>query len=72
MSVHDYGQPTPPEGVEKIDTEQLRKDYEVLAFSAPFVIVRRKADGVRGMMEFTHSPRWYFDFRETEVRNATR
>jgi hypothetical protein len=47
-----------------IDTETLRRDYEVLGFLAPFVLLRRKADGKRGQMEFTHQPRVYFDWRE--------
>ena len=29
---------------------------------APFVAVRRKSDGAKGSMEFTHSPRFYFNF----------
>ena len=42
------------------DTEALRRDFEVLGFAAPFVMVRRRADGVRGSLEFTHAPRVYF------------
>jgi len=44
------------------DTEQLRAEFEVLGFMAPFVSVCRKADGVKGCLEFTHSPRVYFNF----------
>jgi hypothetical protein len=44
------------------DTEAFKRDFEAIGFAAPFVIVRRKADGVKGSMEFTHSPRWYFNF----------
>jgi len=44
------------------DTDQLRAEYEVLGFSAPFVVVRRRSDGVRGSLEFTHSPRVYFNW----------
>jgi hypothetical protein len=43
-------------------TDELRRDFEVLSFLAPFVYVRRKADGAKGTMEFTHSPRFYFNF----------
>jgi hypothetical protein len=46
------------------DTDQLREEFEVIGFMAPFVVVRRKADGVRGSMEFTHNPRFYFNFVE--------
>ena len=42
------------------DTEALQRDFEVQAFAAPYVIVRRKADGARGTLMFTHRPRWYF------------
>jgi hypothetical protein len=43
-------------------TDQLREEFEVIGFMAPFVVVRRKSDGVKGSMEFTHSPRFYFNF----------
>ena len=42
------------------DTEQLTADFEVLGFLAPYVIVRRL--GQKGSLEFTHSPRYYFNF----------
>ena len=45
------------------DTLQLRDDFEVLGFAAPFVVVRRRADGVRGSLMFQHQPRFYFCFR---------
>lgn len=44
------------------NTEELARDFTVHSFSAPFVIVTRKADGVRGTMEFVHMPRFYFGF----------
>ncbi len=31
---------------------------------APFVIVRRRADGVKGSLEFQHNPRFYFNWVE--------
>jgi hypothetical protein len=46
------------------DTEALRTDFEVIGFLAPFVAVRRKSDGRKGSMQFTHSPRVYFNFVE--------
>jgi hypothetical protein len=46
------------------DTEALREAFEVLAFMAPFVVVRRRSDGVKGTLEFTHSPRVYFNWQE--------
>jgi hypothetical protein len=44
-------------------TEELRNDFEVVGFLAPLVVVRRKADGMRGSLEFRHSPRLYFSFQ---------
>ena len=45
------------------DTRELRNDFSVLGFAAPFVIVSRKSDGVRGSFEFQHNPRFYFNFQ---------
>ena len=44
------------------DTAQLCSEFEVLGFQAPFVVVERKSDGAAGSLEFTHSPRVYFNF----------
>jgi len=44
------------------DTAQMQADFEVIGFAAPFVDVRRRADGIKGTLEFVHSPRFYFDF----------
>jgi hypothetical protein len=44
------------------DMQQLRQDFEVIGFLAPLVVVRRKADGVKGSLEFQHMPRFYFNF----------
>lgn len=56
----------PQADLEKADrrwtTDELREDFDVIGFAAPFVVVRRKSDGVKGSMEFTHSPRFYFNF----------
>jgi hypothetical protein len=46
------------------NTKELTQDFEVEGFGAPMVVVRRKADGVRGSLMFQHSPRFYFDFME--------
>jgi hypothetical protein len=43
-------------------TAELQADFEVLGFAAPFVVVRRRSDGRKGSLEFTHSPRTYFGF----------
>lgn len=44
------------------DTDELRQEFDVLGFMAPFVVVQRKSDGMRGSLKFQHSPRFYFDF----------
>jgi hypothetical protein len=44
------------------ETQQLAEDFEVIGFMAPLVVVRRKGDGVKGSLEFQHSPRMYFNF----------
>lgn len=48
------------------DTEQLRQDFEVIGFLAPFVVVRRRVDGVKGSLEFQGSPRFYFNWQADE------
>ena len=44
------------------DTGLLQDDFEVVGFMAPLVVVRRRADGVKGSMMFQGSPRFYFGF----------
>ena len=39
---------------------ELQRDFEVIGFAAPFVVVRRRSDGQRGSLEFVHQPRTYF------------
>lgn len=46
------------------DTEELRTQFEVLGFMAPFVVVRRRSDNRKGSLEFQHHPRFYFSFTE--------
>ena len=44
------------------DTAELAHDFIVTGFLAPFVVVRRKSDGMKGSLEFQHNPRFYFGF----------
>jgi chromosome partitioning protein len=44
------------------DTDELRAEFDVIGFMAPFVGVRRKSDGRKGSLEFQHHPRFYFSF----------
>jgi hypothetical protein len=43
-------------------TDELRNDFEVIGFLAPFVMVRRKSDRQEGTLEFQHWPRLYFNW----------
>lgn len=45
------------------DTSELQQDFAVLGFMAPYVIVSRNSDGVKGSLMFQHSPRFYFRFK---------
>jgi hypothetical protein len=45
------------------DTGQLGEQFEVVGFMAPLVVVRRRADGVKGSLEVQHSPRFYFNWQ---------
>lgn len=44
------------------DTNELARDFEVLGFLAPFVVVRRREDGALGSLEFQHHPRYYYAY----------
>lgn len=49
------------------DSEELRREFVVESFFAPYVLVKRKlADGqvVSGSLSFQHEPRFYFDWKE--------
>ena len=48
------------------DTDELARDFEVQGFAAPFVVVIRKVDGVKGSLQFQHSPRFYYAFQPAE------
>ena len=47
-----------------LDTRGLAQLYIVVGFTAPFVVVRRKSDGVLGSLLFQNQPRLYFGFKE--------
>lgn len=46
------------------DTSELIKTFEPLGFMAPVIVVRRRTDGVKGSLQFRHSPRLYYNFLE--------
>ena len=46
------------------DPAEMAAAFAVMGFMAPFVAVRRKADGKVGSLEFQHDPRFYFNWQE--------
>jgi hypothetical protein len=46
------------------DTRELQEEFEVMAFMAPFCVVKHRTEGLDGVVQFQHSPRYYFSFRE--------
>jgi hypothetical protein len=65
MTIHDYSTgELPAEEEPHWNTEALRRDFEVLGFCAPFVVVRRRSDGKKGSLQFNHNPRIYFGWQE--------
>ena len=46
------------------DTDEMQRDFAVTGFAAPYIVVRRKADNVKGSLEFQHRPRLYFNFKK--------
>jgi len=72
IKIHDYSRG--PGGLSKeelyekyqdvYDTDEVQKEFKVTGFFAPFVSVERRSDRQRGVMEFQHDPRFYFNFNE--------
>lgn len=44
------------------DSDEIREQFDVVGFAAPFMVVVRKADNARGSLMFQHSPRFYWGF----------
>jgi hypothetical protein len=44
------------------DTEELKRDFDVHGFLAPFCHVTRKSDKKQGSLTFQHAPRFYWGF----------
>jgi hypothetical protein len=45
------------------DTTELQRDFEVLSFCAPLIVVREKNTGRMGSLFFQHQPRFYWGFQ---------
>lgn len=48
------------------DTDELTKDFVVVGFLAPFVVVERKSDNKKMSLMFQDYPRYYFQAKEAE------
>ena len=46
----------------KMTTQEMLDLFEVSSFAYGFCFVTRKSDGVKGMLEFDHAPRFYYNF----------
>ena len=48
------------------DTNEMSRDFEAEGFMAPYVIVKRRNDGVLGTLEFQTNigHRFYYNFKE--------
>ena len=44
-------------------TDEMSEEFQALGFMAPLIVVSRRSDGMRGSLEFQHSPRFYFDWQ---------
>jgi hypothetical protein len=44
-------------------TAEMREEFELLGFMAPYVVAKRKSDGQKGSLEFVHMPRFYFNWQ---------
>lgn len=44
------------------DTSEMTSEFECVGFGAPFVVVKRRKDAVKGSLMFQHQPRFYFSF----------
>jgi hypothetical protein len=49
---------------ERWDHNEVRDAFEIIGFMAPFCVAIRKSDRKKGSLEFTHHPRFYFNFVE--------
>lgn len=44
-------------------TDQLQEEFQALGFMAPYVIVKRRSDGVKGSLMFQANPRFFYGFQ---------
>jgi hypothetical protein len=59
--IADGVNPTPTE--KTWTTDEMQAEFDVTGFSAPVVVVTRKATGEVGSLMFRHNPRVYFGWK---------
>lgn len=47
-------------------TDELSEEFQIVGFMAPLCVVKRRADGMKGSVEFQHNPRFFFNFQPHE------
>lgn len=45
------------------NTDEMQEEFDAIGFMAPLIVVSRKSDGVKGSLEFSHNPRYYFNWQ---------
>lgn len=45
------------------NTTEMQRDFTVIGFGAPLIVVTRKSDNTKGSLYFQHSPRFYWGFQ---------
>ena len=46
------------------NTDELTEEFQVKGFALGLVVVKRKSDGKIGSLDFSHMPRFYYNFLE--------
>lgn len=44
-------------------TDEMMEEFEAIGFMSPYVVVRMRSTGEKGSLEFSHSPRFYFNWQ---------
>jgi hypothetical protein len=43
-------------------TKEMQEEFKVIGFGYGLCAVSRKSDGAEGSLDFTHAPRFYYNF----------
>jgi hypothetical protein len=52
------------QATERWDHTTVGEHFQITSFMAPFCVAIRRTTGRKGTLEFTHHPRWYFNWQE--------